>query len=92
MRCLVHGGGVAEGGHSESDGGRGAGAAVDLGEFVFGAGEADLESFGFAGPVGFQNSAIGSELGFYADRSYSLMRPPRTGRRLIRSRDRSATG
>jgi hypothetical protein len=27
------------------------GAAGDLGEFVFGAGEADLESFGFAGPA-----------------------------------------
>ena len=30
--------------------------------------------------------------GFYAARSYSLMRPPRTGRRLIRFRERSATG
>ena len=35
--------------------------------------------------VGFQNSATGPDLGFYAARSYSLMRPPRTGRRLIRS-------
>ena len=35
--------------------------------------------------VGFQNSATGLDLGFYAARSYSLMRPPRTGRRLIRS-------
>jgi hypothetical protein len=43
-------------------------------------------------PVGFQNSAIGLDLGFYAARSYSLRRPPRTGRRLIRSRERSATG
>jgi hypothetical protein len=43
------------------------------------------------GPVGFQNSAIGSDLGFYAARSYSLMRPPRTGRRRIRSLERSAT-
>src|SRR6266568_3567277 len=51
LGCSVHGGGAAEGGHSESDQGRGAGAAVDLGEFVFGAGEADLESFGFAGPA-----------------------------------------
>ncbi len=33
------------------------------------------------GPVGFQNSATGPDLGFYAARSYSLMRPPRTGRR-----------
>ena len=32
--------------------------------------------------MGFQNSATGLELAFYAARSYSLMRPPRTGRRL----------
>ena len=31
-------------------------------------------------------------LGFYAARSYSLIRPPRTGLRLIRSLARSATG
>ena len=43
-------------------------------------------------PVGFRNSAIGPDLGFYAARSYSLMRPPRTVRRLIRSWERSATG
>jgi Integrase core domain len=43
-------------------------------------------------PVGFQNSATGPDLGFYAARSYSLMRPPRTGRRLIRSWERSAAG
>ena len=43
-------------------------------------------------PVGFQNSATGLDLGFYAARSYSLRRPPRTGRRLIRSWERSATG
>jgi bifunctional non-homologous end joining protein LigD len=42
-------------------------------------------------PVGFRNSALGPDLGFYAARSYSLMRPPRTGRRLIRSWERSAT-
>jgi pimeloyl-ACP methyl ester carboxylesterase len=42
--------------------------------------------------VGFQNSATGLDLGFYAARSYSLRRPPRTGRRLIRFRERSATG
>ena len=42
-------------------------------------------------PAGFQNSATGLDLGFYATRSYSLKRPPRTGRRLIRSRERSAT-
>ena len=40
----------------------------------------------------FQNSAIASDLGFYAARSYSLMRPPRTGRRWTRFRDRSASG
>ena len=43
-------------------------------------------------PVGFQNSATAIDLGFYAARSYSLMKPPRTGRRLIRSWKRSATG
>ena len=43
-------------------------------------------------PARFQNSAIGPDLGFYAARSYSLMRPPRTGRRWIRFRERSATG
>ena len=37
-------------------------------------------------------SATGPDLGFYAARSYSLMRPPRTGRRWIRSWERSATG
>ena len=42
--------------------------------------------------VGFQNSAIGPDLDFYAARSYSLTRPPRTGRRWIRFRERSATG
>jgi hypothetical protein len=44
------------------------------------------------GPVGFQNSATGPDLRFYATRSYSLIRPPRTGRRLIRSWERSAAG
>ena len=34
--------------------------------------------------VGFQNSATGLDLGFYAARSYSLMRPPTRGRRLMR--------
>jgi hypothetical protein len=43
--------GSAEGRHAESDEGWGAGAAVDLGELVLGAGEADLESFGFAEPA-----------------------------------------
>ena len=35
------------------------------------------------GASGFQNSATGLDLGFYAACSYSLRRPPRTGRRLI---------
>ena len=42
--------------------------------------------------VGFQNSAIGADLGFYAARWYSLMRPPRMGQRWIRFWERSATG
>ena len=37
-------------------------------------------------PVGFQNSATGRDLGFYTACSHSVRRPPRTGRRLIRSR------
>jgi hypothetical protein len=41
---------------------------------------------------GFQNSVASLDLGFYAARSYSLMRPPRTCRRLTRSVERSATG
>ena len=40
--------------------------------------------------VGFQNSAMCLDLGFYAARSYSLRRPPRTGRRLICCWQRSA--
>ena len=39
-----------------------------------------------------RHSATGPDLGFYAARSYSLMRPPRTGQRLIRFRDMSAMG
>ena len=42
--------------------------------------------------VGFHNSATTPDLGFYGARSYSLMRPPRTGRRWIRSWERSAGG
>jgi hypothetical protein len=42
--------------------------------------------------VGFQKSEPGGDLGFYAARSYSVMSPPRTGRRLIRSWVRSMTG
>jgi hypothetical protein len=43
-------------------------------------------------PAGFQNSATGADLGFYAARSYSLMRPPRTGRHWIRAWERSGMG
>jgi hypothetical protein len=50
------------------------------------------EALGPIGACGFQNSATGPGLVLYAARSYSLMRPPRTGRRSIRFRDRSATG
>lgn len=42
--------------------------------------------------VGFRNSATGPDLGFYAARLYSLMRPPSRGWRWIRLRERSATG
>jgi hypothetical protein len=40
---------VDGGGHAEAGGA--VGAAVDLGELVFGAGKADFEAFGFAGPA-----------------------------------------
>ena len=43
-------------------------------------------------PAGSQNSATGPDLGFYAERSYSLTRPPTMGLRLIRSWERSAMG
>lgn len=49
--CDGAAGDVAECGYSEVDGGGSAGALVELGEFVFGSGEADLESFDFAEPV-----------------------------------------
>ncbi len=45
-RCSGFAGG---GGHAEVGGA--VGAAVDLGELVLGAGEADFEAFGFAGPA-----------------------------------------
>ena len=46
------GGDVAVGGDAEADGlGPAGGGQVGLGEFVVGGGEADLESFGFAGPA-----------------------------------------
>jgi hypothetical protein len=61
--------------------------------FVIEAGSRYVHILGMtANPAGFQNSAIDSDLGFYAARSYSLMRPPRTGRRLIRWWEGSATG
>jgi hypothetical protein len=43
-------------------------------------------------PAGFQNSATGPGLGFYAARSSSLMTPPRTGRCWMHFRDRSEAG
>jgi len=42
--------------------------------------------------VGFQKSARCVEQRFHAARSYSLIRPPRTGRRVMRSWLRSMTG
>src|ERR1022692_850835 len=54
--------------------------------------DADENGLWRQGAVGFQNSATGLDLGCYAARSYSLMRPPRTGRSLIRSWPRFATG
>jgi hypothetical protein len=42
-------------------------------------------------PVGFQKSAAYAEQQLYAVRSYSLIKPPRIGRRVIRSSWRSAT-
>jgi len=42
--------------------------------------------------VGFQNSAIGPDLGFYAARSFSLMRPPRTVYRFKTNRRVSDLG
>ena len=43
-----------------------------------------LQAHRLVTPVGFHNSATSLDLGFYAPRSYSLMRPTRTGQRLIR--------
>jgi hypothetical protein len=48
-------------------------AAVDVGK--------DVIAVAVRLPVGCQNSATVFDQGFYAARSYSLMRPPRTGRR-----------
>ena len=90
-------GGLARGGRGVlagygGEGGAGAGGAdgggPDLGE----GGQGGVPADRVVCPVGFQNSATGPDLAFYAARSYSLMRPPRTGRRLIRLRERSATG
>jgi hypothetical protein len=43
-------------------------------------------------PVGFQNSATGADVRLQAARSYSLIRPPRTSRRLIRWWSRRGAG
>jgi hypothetical protein len=60
---------------------------------------AEAEGGGGIGAVATQHTVRGSrtgspglDLGFYAARSYSLRRPPRTARRLIRSWERSAGG
>jgi hypothetical protein len=42
--------------------------------------------------VGFQNWVTAGELRFYAAGRYSLIKPPRTGRRWIRSGLRCTTG
>ena len=47
-----------DGGDSEIDHGVGASTLVDLGEFVLGAGEADLKSFDFAEPAFAAGSAM----------------------------------
>src|SRR6266536_3485941 len=67
---------------------------AEPGRYAVGRGfqEAQVGQAREAQAAGFQNSATGAELGFYAARSYSLMRPPRTSRRLIRWWERSATG
>jgi hypothetical protein len=46
---------------------------------------ANLSLYYFRAPVGFQKSVTAAEHGLNADRSYSLIKPPRTGRHLIRS-------
>ena len=45
------GGDALEAGHAPVDGGAAAGELVELGEFLIGSGEADLESLGFAEPA-----------------------------------------
>ena len=47
----VRAGDVGQAGHAEVDGAAAGCEAVELGEFVGGGGEADVEAFGFAGPV-----------------------------------------
>jgi hypothetical protein len=47
---------------------------------------------GATAPAECQKSATGPDLVFYAARSYSLMRPPRTGRHWIRAWERSGMG
>jgi hypothetical protein len=46
----------------------------------------------FRNRVGFQNLATGADLRLQAARSYSLIRPPRTDRRLICCRSRRGAG
>ena len=47
---------------------------------------------GLMTPAGFQNSSTGAALRLYAARSYSLISPPSTDRRLISWRSRSRVG
>ena len=77
-------------GVAQRDGEASGEAGSELENALFPAAEGDLPVVQGAERVGFQNSAIDPELGFYATRSYSLMRPPRTGWRWIRFRERSA--
>jgi hypothetical protein len=44
-----------------------------------------LLTCGFVTPVGFQKSVTAAEQGLHAARSYSLIKPSRTGRHVIRS-------
>jgi hypothetical protein len=50
------------------------------------------EAGGGRRPLRFQNSATVADLRFQAARSYSLINPPSTGRRLIRSWSRFGAG
>src|SRR6267142_6250847 len=55
-------------------------------------GRSTISTASHSDPAGFQNLATCPDLGSYAAGSYSLMRPPRTGRRWIRSRESPRQG